>query len=584
VIVSSASAAAPSATARESGAPSSRRSLGAALAAACSALDTRGRLEAALIAALGVVERGVVVAGAFALTGGSRAVAVGSAVVLASAWSARAALRGSLRVRLQRRFHRLAAAALLGADPLVTTPLDADPETILLEGVHHGSTLVGERLPGLAADTLSAAGILVVLLATQPAPTLVVALAGLAFAATAGLVLRRATARAGDAAWAAYRPLLERMLVAIRGRVEIVANGAEERFTRDLDARLERFQRETGRADRLAGLVGRAPLAAAVVGVGCALVAVGDGVLGRTAAVLDAALLASVAAAFLGIVRNGHESYKGALSFRPMAALLSLPAAAGAGGASSAARSGREEHSGGSAPRVLALEGVDYRYPGSSRAALTGMTLSLASGRPLVLRGPNGAGKSTVLRLLASLGAPSVGRVTVDGVDLASLEPARWRSGIAYLPQTPLLPEALPVAEAMRLFAVDASDEALRSALAEVGLLPILIGRCAAAPLGVRIGELSVGQRKRVAIARVLLARDATVLLLDEPDAALDEDGVTLLGRALRRVAEHRLVAVAAHDPRLVELAGGVELVLESVSGDRDPGASGPERVAALRS
>jgi ABC-type transport system involved in cytochrome bd biosynthesis fused ATPase/permease subunit len=92
-------------------------------------------------------------------------------------------------------------------------------------------------------------------------------------------------------------------------------------------------------------------------------------------------------------------------------------------------------------------------------------------------------------------------------------------------------------------------------ALTRTRLLDALAGRGSSA-LDVRVGELSAGQRQRLALARVLL-QDAHIVLLDEPDANLDRDGIAMVRALLEElVAEGRMVAVAAHTRELAELPG----------------------------
>jgi len=519
------------------------RSLSVALAV----LDAPARVRAAFLACLVAAERIGLVVLALGLASGriDRVRAWGLASALGAAWAARAWMRASLRVRVQARLHRGAADALLGADPVVSTPLEeGDSEVVLLEGVHHGSVLVAERVPSLAGDLAAACVITLLLLVVAPARVLVVGAAGAALAALVAFALRRVTSRAQDAAWSAYRPLLDRMLVAARGRAELVANGAERRFASDLDVRLGEFERVTRSADRLSGIAGRAPLVAAALGVAIAVVAQGGAPSLSSGALADAALLAAVLPAFVGLAQSAHETFKLTLAFRPMAALLALPRATSAGIAPPAAP-----------VDAVSLKHVVYRYPGASRDALAGVSLAFGRGVPLVLSGPNGSGKSTVLRLLARLAVPDDGEIVVGGVDLARLDAVAWRRSVAYLPQQPHLPEAMTVAETMRLLAPDATDADLAVALRRVEVLDALAARAKSSPLALRIGELSAGQKKRVALARVLL-KPADLVLLDEPDANLDAAGVGMVARLIAELARTRLVAVAAHTPGVVAAPG----------------------------
>jgi ATP-binding cassette subfamily C protein CydCD len=185
----------------------------------------------------------------------------------------------------------------------------------------------------------------------------------------------------------------------------------------------------------------------------------------------------------------------------------------------------------------------DARAP---EVVLDHVSLRWGGARPLALVGPNGSGKSTVLSLLLRLADPTWGDVRAAGLDLRSLDARAFRTRIAYVPQRPLVLEGMNVREAMRLVAPDVSDDALLSALDQVGLRQRLVAR--GAPLDVLVAALSVGEAQRVAIARAL-ARDPLLLVLDEPEAALDEGGRAQL-RATLEAADARgvhIVIAAQH-------------------------------------
>lgn len=523
----------------------SSRSLSVALAI----LDRAGRVLASAAALLTAAEAVVVVVVAKLLVGDDRSRAILFGLVLIALYAARAVVRGTLRVRAQREIHRRAAEAMLSSDPLVATPLaDVEADVLLLDGANQGSMLIADRLPALVGNLLASILVAVFVCATQPPRILVLGAAGLLFAMAAGLVARRVTATAQDAAWDAYRPLIERMMFAFRGRSELLANGVGPSFGRTLEGHLDAFQRETLRAERLAGIAVRAPLAAGALGVGLALMAQAGSVGVPRTALADLALLVSVLPAFVGLAQNSHEAWRLTARFRPMADLLLLPKVA-LGGTVDAPT-----------PRApIELIEVTYRYPDAMRDAVTHVSASFGAGAPLVLSGPNGSGKSTLLRLLAGLGRPTAGRIVANGTDLASVAIESWRSGVAYLPQQPHLPDTMTIRDAMHLLAPAASDDQIEKVLGRVDLLGSLSSR-GGSPLEVRIASLSTGQRKRVAIARVLLS-DAEVLLLDEPDANLDRDSIALVSRLVFELAETRLVAVAAHTD-LITASRGVHIRL----------------------
>ncbi len=159
------------------------------------------------------------------------------------------------------------------------------------------------------------------------------------------------------------------------------------------------------------------------------------------------------------------------------------------------------------------------------RLVLDGIDLALAPGAALLLTGRNGAGKSTLLRTLAGLCPLAAGTVTWDGVDVRD-EPSRHALRIAYLGHQDALKPGLTLAENLRL-AVRLGGGDLPAALAAHGLEGL-------AGLPVRL--LSAGQRRRAALARVLLT-GAPLWLLDEPSLGLDAAAQGRLGVVL---ATHR--------------------------------------------
>ena len=158
--------------------------------------------------------------------------------------------------------------------------------------------------------------------------------------------------------------------------------------------------------------------------------------------------------------------------------------------------------------------------------ALAGVSLRVEAGRTVALLGPNGAGKTTLLRLLATAIRPSYGRASVDGFDV-DRESALVRERVAYLSHATGLYDDLSARENLRFAAVmlgtsDATERVER-ALADVGLA----GRA-----DDRVRDFSAGMRKRLALGRILLGA-ASLVLLDEPYAALDGDGMALVDQLL---------------------------------------------------
>lgn len=187
-----------------------------------------------------------------------------------------------------------------------------------------------------------------------------------------------------------------------------------------------------------------------------------------------------------------------------------------------------------------------------------GVDLAVEPGRVTALTGANGAGKSTVLQAILGLTRPDEGRVTVGGTDVRDLDPARWWRSVAWLPQHPvLIPGTLR--ENLDLTGpVDLDPAALDAACAATGFDEVLRDLPDGWESVVGVGGLglSLGQRQRLALTRVLLS-DSPVVLLDEPTAHLDPEserrvlaaigGLAASGRAVLLVG-HRAPVLAVAD------------------------------------
>jgi thiol reductant ABC exporter CydD subunit len=208
-------------------------------------------------------------------------------------------------------------------------------------------------------------------------------------------------------------------------------------------------------------------------------------------------------------------------------------------------------------PSVAGLElaGLTVSYPDRGAPALDAVSLSVRPGEILALTGPSGCGKSTLLSVLLGFVRPDSGAVSVGGVDLAGIDPAAWRAGIAWVPQRPHL-FATTLDANVRLGRPDAPAAAVDAAVEAAGLGELVrrLPQGLQTPLGEGGAGLSAGERQRVALARAFL-RDAPLLLLDEPTAGLD--GATEAGvlDAVRRLARGRTVLLVAHRPALVAIA-----------------------------
>ncbi len=176
----------------------------------------------------------------------------------------------------------------------------------------------------------------------------------------------------------------------------------------------------------------------------------------------------------------------------------------------------------------IRLEELSFSYPGNEAVVLGPLNLELPAGATVALVGENGAGKTTLVKLLAGMYRPSSGRITVDGVDLASLPITEWREHISagfqdFQRLQFILAESVGLGDLSRLDDHDAVRSALTRADAQAlehELPDGLLTRVGARFTGGR--ELSGGQWQRLALARGLMRSDPLLVVLDEPTASLD--------------------------------------------------------------
>jgi heme exporter protein A len=194
-------------------------------------------------------------------------------------------------------------------------------------------------------------------------------------------------------------------------------------------------------------------------------------------------------------------------------------------------------------PQAQAIELHGLRHEFGERTALEGVDLTLAIGETLVVVGSNGAGKTTLLRILATLLRPTAGSVEVMGCPLPR-EAWRLRGRIGYLGHEPLLYRDLTGRENLRFQARlhgiggDGGEARIEATLRAIGM---------ERRADERVGDLSAGMRQRLAICRCVL-HDPELLLLDEPDSHLDEEGRELAG-GLIGPGPDRTRVVVTHDP-----------------------------------
>jgi ATP-binding cassette subfamily B protein len=215
----------------------------------------------------------------------------------------------------------------------------------------------------------------------------------------------------------------------------------------------------------------------------------------------------------------------------------------------------------------FAFEAVGFRYPGSEQWAVRGLNFSLSPGERLALVGENGAGKTTLVKLLARLYDPTEGRILLDGVDLKEYDIESLRRNVGVIFQDFvrydfLLKENIAVGNIERV-----TDEPAIKTAAERSLADSVVRRLTGGydqMLGKRFEngvDLSGGEWQKVALARAYM-RDAQLLILDEPTAALDARAEYEVFLRFSELTKGRMAVLISHRFSTVRMADRI-LVLK---------------------
>ncbi|XGP72691.1 thiol reductant ABC exporter subunit CydC [Actinokineospora auranticolor] len=345
-----------------------------------------------------------------------------------------------------------------------------------------------------------------------------VAVAGIGAPLVAAAVERRATTAMADG----RRTIAAGVLTLLEGAADLIAFGrhtARRKALADADTDLARIaKRQAVGAGAALALITLALGLAAVVSTYLATQAHLDPVLVPIVALVPLALAEALAllppaVTHLAALRAAHG--------RVLALEGAEPAVA--------TEPRRTDH--------IGLDGVDVRWPGTGKPALTDVTLRVDPGTHVAVVGPSGSGKSTLVALLLGFLGPERGTLT---------RPAT----VAWCPQEPML-VSTSVRENLRLAAPEADDSVLADALTRAGLPGF--------DLEAQATAVSGGEGQRIALARALLA-DADVVLLDEPTAHLDVPTANAVLATVREALSDRIVVHVTHRP---EEARQADLVLE---------------------
>ena len=197
-------------------------------------------------------------------------------------------------------------------------------------------------------------------------------------------------------------------------------------------------------------------------------------------------------------------------------------------------------------PGLITFEGVSFSYR-QGETVLDGIDLLAEPDKTTALVGPSGGGKSTIISLVQRLYEPNAGTVRIDGQDVSAVNMRSLREGIAFVAQDVFLFRGT-IRDNIALGRPDATEAEIVTAARKAHAYDFIAGfdRGFDTEVGEHGAKLSGGQRQRIAIARAFLKK-ASIILLDEPTAALDSESEREVQKALADLRVGRTTIVVAH-------------------------------------
>lgn len=389
------------------------------------------------------------------------------------------------------------------------------------------------------------------------------------------VLVGRATEAQTTRRWKVLSRLSAHYLDVVEGLATLRAFGRASAQERTIAAVGDEYRRATMRTLRFSFLSALVLELVATLSVALVAVAVGlrvvEGDLALQPALTVLILAPEVYLPLRQVGARFHDSMAGLEACQRAFDLLAVtPLAAGQPSNELAHQRGATDLSARLRREPLVLDAVTFTYPDRPAPALVGVSLALAPGSTVAVVGRSGAGKSTLSSLLLRFADPTEGRLLVGSTDARTFAITDWHASVAWLPQRSHLLTA-SVADNVRLARPDATDDEVRAALAAAHVLD----EVDALPLGIHTvlaeegADLSAGQRRRVALARVFL-RDAPLVVVDEPTANLDGESRRAVLDSLMELRSRCTLVVVAHEPLVpsdlvVDVVDGEALVGERV-------------------
>ena len=200
-------------------------------------------------------------------------------------------------------------------------------------------------------------------------------------------------------------------------------------------------------------------------------------------------------------------------------------------------------------------------FAANGRHIIKGMSFRLPAGQSLAIIGPSAAGKSTLCKLLLGIWAPTGGKVRIDRADIATWDSEKLGPFIGYLPQDVELFAGSIAENIARLGTVDSERVILAAKLAGVHNMILSLPKGYDTQIGDQGAVLSGGQRQRIGLARALYG-NPRVVVLDEPNSNLDEEGEACLLQAVLNLKQLKAtVVLVTHKPNILSIVDNIMLV-----------------------
>jgi ABC-type multidrug transport system fused ATPase/permease subunit len=215
----------------------------------------------------------------------------------------------------------------------------------------------------------------------------------------------------------------------------------------------------------------------------------------------------------------------------------------------------------------IRFENVSFTYPGSSKPALTNISLHLKPREKLAIVGENGSGKTTLIKLLTRLYTPDSGRIFLDGLDLQEWDVDVLRRRIGVIFQN-FVRYQFTVGENIGVGDVEHLENKTRwQTAAEKGMAQSFIGQLPQS-FQTQLGrwfkggqELSGGQWQKIALSRAFMRSQADILVLDEPTSAIDAQAEFEIFNHFRAITQNQMVLLISHRFSTVRMADKIVVI-----------------------